>query len=67
LAEVEVFARECLLSRAGGEDLRPDPLERRNAGLAKLLRRSQADIQLTERVGHVVFSHACLLGLEGIV
>jgi hypothetical protein len=34
--------------RAGrSEDLRPEPLKRRKAGLAKLLRRSQAGIQLT--------------------
>ena len=57
--------------RAGGrEDLRPEPLKCRKAGLAKLLRRSHAGIQLTEHVEaleHVVFAHARLLGLEDIV
>jgi bifunctional non-homologous end joining protein LigD len=66
--EVQLLAFDLL--ELDGEDLRPDPLERRKAGLATLLRRSQTGIQLTEHVeapGHVVFAHACLLGLEGIV
>jgi bifunctional non-homologous end joining protein LigD len=67
-SEVQLLAFDML--ELDGEDLRPEPLERRKAGLAKLLRRSDAGIQLTEHLeapGHVVFAHACLLGLEGIV
>jgi bifunctional non-homologous end joining protein LigD len=66
--EVQLLAFDLL--ELDGEDLRPDPLERRKAGLPKLLRRSQAGIQLAdhlEQPGHAVFAHACLLGLEGIV
>ncbi len=54
-----------------GEDLRADPLERRKAGLVKLLRRRLDGIQLIEHIeatdGHTVFEHACKLGLEGIL
>jgi bifunctional non-homologous end joining protein LigD len=58
--EVQLLAFDLL--ELDGEDLRPDPLERRKAGLAKLLRRSDTGIQLTEHLeapGHVVFEHAC--------
>jgi ATP-dependent DNA ligase len=52
-------------------DLRRDPLDRRKAALAKLLRRSHDGIQLVEHIeaadGATVFAHACRLGLEGIV
>ena len=52
-------------------DLRQEPLERRKAALAKLLRRSHDGIQLVEHIeavdGSTVFEHACKLGLEGIV
>jgi bifunctional non-homologous end joining protein LigD len=66
--EVQLLAFDLL--ELDGEDLRTDPLERRKAGLARLLRRSQTGIQLTEHLeapGHVVFARACALGLEGIV
>jgi bifunctional non-homologous end joining protein LigD len=54
-----------------GADLRREPLERRKAALAKLLRRSHDGMQLVEHIeavdGATVFAHACKLGLEGIV
>jgi bifunctional non-homologous end joining protein LigD len=54
-----------------GADLRGEPLDRRKAALAKLLRRSRDGIQIVEHIeaidGATVFGHACKLGLEGIV
>ena len=53
-----------------GEDFRPQPLHARKARLAKLLAKAPAGIQYNEHVegdGAVVFTHACKLGLEGIV
>jgi bifunctional non-homologous end joining protein LigD len=52
------------------EDFRPQPLHVRKARLAKLLAKALARIQYNEHVegdGAVVFTHACKLGLEGIV
>ena len=54
----------------GGDDLRREPIERRKAALAKLLRHAKAGLLLNEHIdepGDVVFRHACKLGLEGIV
>jgi bifunctional non-homologous end joining protein LigD len=54
--KVQLLAFDLL--ELNGEDLRADALERRKAGLANVLRRSQAGIQLTEHLeapGHVVF------------
>ncbi len=53
-----------------GEDLRPLPLGKRKARLARLLARVRAGIALNEHTdenGAVVFLHACKMGLEGIV
>ncbi len=53
-----------------GEDLRPQPIEKRKRILAKLLRRSHAGIALNEHYtadGTAVFKGACKLGCEGIV
>jgi bifunctional non-homologous end joining protein LigD len=53
-----------------GGDLRPLPLGERKAHLAKLLRRPPVGIELnahTDADGATVFSHACQMGLEGIV
>ena len=53
-----------------GEDLRPLPLGKRKAKLAKLLARAQVGIVLNEHTdenGAVVFLHACRMDLEGIV
>ena len=53
-----------------GDDLRPEPLERRKARLEKVLARAGAGIQFNEHAdldGATVFEHACKMGLEGIV
>jgi bifunctional non-homologous end joining protein LigD len=53
-----------------GEDLRPLPLVKRKAKLARLLARKPVGIALndhTDAEGATVFRHACALGLEGIV
>jgi hypothetical protein len=55
-------------ARWGGDDLRREPVERRKAALAKLMRRAKAGLVLNEHIdepGDVVFRHACKLGLEG--
>jgi len=48
-----------------------EPIERRKAALAKLLRHAKAGLLLNEHIeyddGEMVFHHACKLGLEGIV
>jgi bifunctional non-homologous end joining protein LigD len=52
------------------DDLRREPIERRKAALAKLIRRARTGLMLNEHVdepGDVVFRHACKLGLEGLV
>jgi bifunctional non-homologous end joining protein LigD len=53
-----------------GEDLRWQPVERRKAVLADLLRDTRDGIafnQHFEADGTIVFEHACALGCEGIV
>jgi bifunctional non-homologous end joining protein LigD len=58
------------LIEVDGDDLRSRPLEERKARLAKLLKRMNGGIYLSEHLdgdGSVVFEHACRLGLEGIV
>jgi bifunctional non-homologous end joining protein LigD len=53
-----------------GKDLRREPIERRKALLAQLLRGSHISIVLNEHFdedGAVVFREACKLGCEGIV
>jgi bifunctional non-homologous end joining protein LigD len=58
------------LIELNGEDLRREPIERRKAALARLLRHGKAGLVLNEHMdepGDVVFRHACKLGLEGIV
>jgi bifunctional non-homologous end joining protein LigD len=53
-----------------GEDLRWQPVERRKAALADLLRDTRDGIafnQHFEADGTIVFEHACALGCEGIV
>ena len=47
-----------------------EPIERRKAALAKLLRHAKAGLLLNEHIdepGDVVFRHARKLGFEGIV
>jgi len=66
--EVRLLAFDLL--ELNGQDLRADPLERRKAELAELLRSSDAGIQFVahfEAPGEIAFAHACALGLEGIV
>ena len=53
-----------------GDDLRPEPLERRKAALTRLLVRAHHGVQLNEHLeaeGALVFEQACRMGLEGIV
>jgi bifunctional non-homologous end joining protein LigD len=53
-----------------GEDLRRQPIEKRKALLAKLLRGSHSNIVLNEHFevdGTTVYREACKLGCEGIV
>jgi bifunctional non-homologous end joining protein LigD len=53
-----------------GRDLRREPLEKRKALLAKLLRGSHSSIVLNEHYeedGAIVFREACRLGCEGVV
>jgi bifunctional non-homologous end joining protein LigD len=65
-----VFLYAFDLIELDGEDLRHEPIERRKAALAKLIRRAKTGLVLNEHInepGDVVFRHACKLGLEGIV
>jgi ATP-dependent DNA ligase len=54
-----------------GEDLRREPLTVRKAMLTSLLCRTGPGLRLNEHLdyedGTMVFAHACLMGLEGIV
>jgi len=54
-----------------GADLRYEPWETRRATLASLLRKSGKGIRLSGHIdgadGDLVFRHACIMGLEGIV
>jgi ATP-dependent DNA ligase len=53
-----------------GRDLRREPLERRKAMLAQLVRQPLPGLVLNatfKEPGDVVFKHACVLGCEGIV
>jgi bifunctional non-homologous end joining protein LigD len=53
-----------------GRDLRREPIEKRKAALAKLLRGAHLSITLNEHFeedGALVFDAACQLGCEGIV
>jgi bifunctional non-homologous end joining protein LigD len=68
--DVMLYAFDLL--ELNGEDVRQERLDARKAKLAGLLRRSHANggILLNEHVaddGALVFAHACLMGLEGIV
>jgi bifunctional non-homologous end joining protein LigD len=59
------------LLELNGDDLRREPIEVRKATLASILRKSRSGVRLNEQLehpeGHVVFQHACKMGLEGIV
>jgi bifunctional non-homologous end joining protein LigD len=63
-----VFLYAFDLIELDGEDLRREPIERRKAALAKLIRRAKTGLVLNEYIdepGDVVFRHACKLGYEG--
>jgi ATP-dependent DNA ligase len=66
-----VFLYAFDLIELDGDDLRREPIERRKAALAKLLRHAKAGLLLNEHIeyddGEMVFHHACKLGLEGTV
>ena len=65
-----VFLYAFKLLELDGRDLRPTPLEERRAALAKLLRQVKSGVHLSDHVeadGPIVFRHACILGVEGIV
>jgi bifunctional non-homologous end joining protein LigD len=65
----DVFLYAFDLIELNGDDLRREPIERRKAALARLLRHTKAGLLLNEHIdepGDVVFRHACKLGL-GIV
>jgi hypothetical protein len=65
-----VFLYAFDLIELDGDDLRHEPIERRKAELAKLIRRAKTGLVFNEHIdepGDVVFRHACKLGLEGIV
>ena len=58
------------LIEADGADLRRQPLERRKAMLAELLRGVRDGVAFNQHFegdGGIVFQHACALGCEGIV
>src|SRR5204863_4600371 len=53
-----------------GDDLRREPIERRKVLLIRLLAKASVGLQVNDHIeepGNIVFRHACLLGLEGIV
>src|SRR5438067_6835461 len=57
-----VFLYAFDLIELDGEDLRHEPIERRKAALAKLIRRAKTGLMLNEQIdepGDVVFRHAC--------
>jgi bifunctional non-homologous end joining protein LigD len=65
-----VFLYAFDLLELNGKDFRREPFEVRKATLASLLRSCPPGVRMNEHLthdGHVVFRHACKLGLEGIV
>lgn len=65
-----VYNAPRLLMASGGRDLRREPIERRKALLAKLLKGAHLSIILNEHFeedGAIVFREACRIGCEGIV
>jgi bifunctional non-homologous end joining protein LigD len=69
-ADGHVFLFAFDLIELNGKDLRHQPIERRKAARAKLIRWTKTGLVLNEHIdepGDVVFRHACKLGLEGIV
>jgi bifunctional non-homologous end joining protein LigD len=69
--DADVFMWAFDLVELDGDDLRRDPLAVRKATLASLLRRVAPGLRFNEHLdnddGPLVFAHACMMGLEGIV
>jgi bifunctional non-homologous end joining protein LigD len=69
-ADGHVFLYAFDLIELDGDDLRREPIERRKVLLIRLLAKASVGLQVNDHIeepGDVVFRHACLLGLEGIV
>jgi bifunctional non-homologous end joining protein LigD len=65
-----IFLYAFDLIELNGDDLRRDPLTVRKATLASVVAKAGAGIRFNEHIegdGETVFSHACKMGLEGIV
>jgi bifunctional non-homologous end joining protein LigD len=65
-----VFLYAFDLIELKGDDLRRDPLQVRKATLASILSKARPGIRFNEHIegdGPTVFTHACKMGLEGIV
>jgi ATP-dependent DNA ligase len=65
-----IFLYAFDLIELNGDDLRPDPLERRKVRLEMILTKAGPGIRFNEHIegdGETVFRHACKFGLEGIV
>ena len=69
--EPDAFPYAFDLLELDGLDMRREPIERRKATLASLLRKGKPGVRLNEHIAHpngaAVFHHACKLGAEGIV
>jgi ATP dependent DNA ligase domain len=67
--EPQAFLYAFDLLELNGTDLRREPIEVRKATLASILPKSRHGVRLNEHLehpeGHVVFQHACKMGLEG--
>src|SRR3954464_6950367 len=70
-SEPKAFLYAFDLLELNATDLRREPIEVRKATLASILRKARHGVRLNEHLehpqGHVVFAHACRMGLEGIV
>ena len=68
--DASVFLYAFDLLSLNGKDLRKEPIERRKAALAKLIR-PHPGIRIVDHLefddGEMIFEHACQLGCEGIV
>ena len=67
-ARVFLYAFDLL--ELDGKDMRREPFEVRKATLASVQRQGRPGLRINEHLdypGHLVFRHACKMGLEGIV
>ena len=69
--DANVFMYAFDLIELDGDDLRREPLEVRKTTLASVVAKAGHGIRYNEHItcddGEIVFRHACLMGLEGIV